>query len=258
MGKSNQNTWQDKKIGYFRYHFSILTYFWFWLFGLSGIVIWSFIPINGAIYFLAYPSSIVHSKHFSYFNYIFRWFTKFKHLILGCHDIRLILYFIMTWGEIIITWGVTWSVWIFHLGCRCFSLHQPVVFKPYCEIHEWRNNFDFRCRKSLLSTTFHNKPYPSSPSFHLAAELLNLAVNSNKVHQRQVTTGLLPREKYSVTNSVSHRFATLSKFYNLSICFITWLKFRKWININLLVYKYTYYAAYGQQDYFRWNLPATL
>ena len=36
------------------------------------------------------------------------------------------------------------------------------------------------------------------------------------------------------------------------------LKFRKWININLLVYKYTYYVAYGQQDYFRWNLPATL
>ena len=34
-----------------RYH-SIILYFWFWLLGLSGIVICSFFPINGATYFL--------------------------------------------------------------------------------------------------------------------------------------------------------------------------------------------------------------
>ena len=44
---------------------------------------------------------------------------------------------------------------------------------------------------------------------------------------------------------------SVDKINSITPYHVQLLKFRKLININLLVYKYTYYAAYGQQDYFR-------
>ena len=69
---------------------------------------------------------------------------------------------------------------------------------------------------------------------------------------------LVNRGNISYEFYLVHFIILLSFRYVGMNSYIYILKFLKWININLLVYKYTYYVAYGQQDYFRWNLPATL
>ena len=103
---------------------------------------------------LTHPSSIIHSKHIRYFSDTLRWFTKIKNFFLWCDDIRLIVYLVMTWGEIIITWGVTWGGWIFRLGCRCGYTTSQCLLEPYCKINEWRDNFYFSSKKSFLSATW--------------------------------------------------------------------------------------------------------
>ena len=65
-------------------------------------------------------------------------------------------------------------------------------------------------------------PIPRPQASILQPNSLTSPSTVTKYIKDKLPLGFYGEKKYSVTNSVSHRFATLSKFYNLSICFITW------------------------------------
>ena len=128
-----------------------------------------------------------------------------------------------------------------HIPCQSYGRLSIVVHYPSVSSRAAQSGLQSApaCRMRWVSTI--SLEVTTNPS-----NIANIRLLSVSGH----THGAKVRNYLGAQYGVRRWFTNNQKFILL--------KFRKWININLLVYKYTYYVVYGQQDYFRWNLPATL